>query len=109
ADRYAIGFTGMGHLPAGVHAIAIGLGDGPFVEPSHENVASAAYPLSRVFYIALAPRPGQPLPAPLDTFVRFLLSAEGQGVVLDHGVFLPLRATQAAQARGMLPDSVLSC
>jgi phosphate transport system substrate-binding protein len=104
ADRFAIGFTGMGHLASGVHAIAIGPGKGvPLLEPSHDNVASAAYPLSRVFYLAVARRPGQLLPAPLDAFVRFLLSSEGQRIVLSHGVFLPLRESQAANARRMLP------
>ena len=105
ADPYAIGITGMGHLAPGVRAIAIGPRSGSLFEPTYENVARADYPLSRVFYLAVARRPGQPLPAPLDAFVRFLLSREAQGIVLDHGVFLPLRAGQVAASRRMLPES----
>ena len=105
-DPYAIGFTGMGHLSPDVRAIAIGPGNGASpVEASYENVASAAYPLSRVFYLAVAKRPGESLPAPLDALVRFLLSREGQGIVLAHGVFLPLRAAQANGARTLLLPS----
>jgi phosphate transport system substrate-binding protein len=94
----------MGHLAPGVRAIGIApQARAPLLEPSYENVARAAYPLSRVFYLAVARKPGQPLPAPLDAFLRFLLSREGQSVVLSHGVFLPLRAAQAEEARRMLP------
>jgi phosphate transport system substrate-binding protein len=104
ADPQAIGLTGMGHLAPGVRAIGIApQARAPLLEPSYENVARAAYPLSRVFYLAVARKPGQPLPAPLDAFLRFLLSREGQSVVLSHGVFLPLRAAQAEEARRMLP------
>lgn len=95
ADRYAIGFTGMGHLPKGAKAVAIAESDnGPFYDPSYENVARAQYPLSRVVYIALAKKPGQPVAPALAEFVRFLLSKQGQQIVLDQGILLPLRAPQ---------------
>ena len=104
ADPLAIGFTAMGHLVPGVRPIGIGLRaeSGP-IEPTYENVARALYPLSRVFYLVVAPAPGRPLAPALDAFVRFLVSREGQAVVLAHGVFLPLRAAQAEAARRMLP------
>ena len=106
ADRFAIGFTAMGHLVPGVRAIAIApRAGGPYLEPGYENVARAIYPLSRVFHIVVARKPGEPLAAPLAAFVRFLLSREGQREVLQHGVFLPLRAEQAAAASGLLPES----
>jgi phosphate transport system substrate-binding protein len=103
-DPLAIGITAAGHLAPGVRPLAIAPGTGAQpIEPSYENVARATYPLSRVFYLVVARKPGQPLSPPLDAFVRFLLSREGQAVVLAHGVFLPLRATQADDARRMLP------
>lgn len=103
-DPLAIGFTGMGHLSPEVRAIALSPRAGmPFIEPTYENVARADYPLSRLFYLVIAPKPGQPLAPALDAFARFLLSREGQAVVLSEGVFLPLRAAQVQTARQLLP------
>ena len=103
ADRYAIGFTGMGHLLAGTRTVALARDErGPFQEASYENVARADYPLSRVLYLIVAKRPGKPLPPALEALARFLLSREGQRVVLEQGVFLPLRASQAADSMRLL-------
>jgi phosphate transport system substrate-binding protein len=103
ANPYAIGFTGMGHLVAGTKTIALAAEAGaPFYEASYENIARADFPLSRVFYLVVAKKPGQPLSPALSAFTRFLLSHEGQRVVLDQGVFLPLRASQAAQSLRLL-------
>jgi phosphate transport system substrate-binding protein len=111
ADPLAIGITAMGHLAPGVRPLAIAPRTGAQpIEPSYENVARATYPLSRVFYLVLAHKPGEALSPPLDALVRFLLSRDGQQAVLAHGVFLPLRATQADAARRMLPaTSAATC
>src|SRR5207249_6199309 len=64
ADPAAIGFTALGHLVPGVRAIAVAReADAPFHEPTYENVARAAYPLSRVFYLVVARKPGERLAA----------------------------------------------
>ncbi len=103
ADRFAIGFTAMGHLLPGIRAIPVAPRAGePYVEPSYENVSSAQYPLSRVWHLVVARKPGQSLAAPLAAFAGFLLSREGQQEVLAQGVFLPLRAEQAAAAAKLL-------
>ncbi len=109
ADRYAIGFTGMGHLTAGTKTVALAAeAGGPFLEASHENVASASYPLSRVFYIVVARRPGERIAPSLDAFIRFLLSREGQREVLEQGVFIPLRAAQAKDSAAMIGAATCS-
>ena len=105
-DPYAIGFTGMGHLAAGIRTVPLALdADKPFVDASYENVALARYPLSRVADIVLTRWPGRPLDPALREFVRFILSREGQQIALDQGVMLPLRATQADDARRLLAAS----
>ena len=38
----------------------------------------------------------------LEEFLKFILSREGQQIILDQAVFLPLRAGQAATSRAML-------
>jgi phosphate transport system substrate-binding protein len=43
--------------------------------------------------------PGQALPPALDELLRFILSRDGQQVVLDHARYVPLRARQAQSSR----------
>jgi len=98
-DRYAMGVNKLAyHLPTN-HALAIGAtAGGPYHEASYEAVANATYPLTRVIDLHLDQPPGKTLPPVMAQFVRFILSREGQQVVLDQGVLLPLRAHQAAQS-----------
>ena len=98
-DPNAIGYTGMAYLNAPVRILPIrAASTGPALAPSYENVASAAYPLSRLIYLNLNRPPGEPVPAAIAEFVRFILSAQGQQLVLEHGVFLPLRAKQVVES-----------
>jgi phosphate transport system substrate-binding protein len=102
-DRYALGYSGLAYLDAGVKVLALGeQAGGPFHSPSYENVARAIYPLSRLVFFNTNRPPGKPLRPGLAEFVRFILGTQGQQTVLDEAVFLPLRAAQAAQARALL-------
>jgi phosphate transport system substrate-binding protein len=102
-DPYALGYTGMAYLDAPVKTVALAAEPaGPFYPPSYEAVASARYPLSRLIYFNVNKQPGSPLPPAVAEFLRFVLSREGQALVLKEGVFLPLRAGQADAARGLL-------
>jgi phosphate transport system substrate-binding protein len=109
-DRYGIGYCGLSDVDAGVRILPLGESDdGPFYAPTYENVASAAYPLSRLLYFATNKPPGEPLDPVLAELLRFILSRQGQQVVLEHAVYLPLRSEQAADARadmnGATPSS----
>jgi phosphate transport system substrate-binding protein len=104
ANPYAVGFTGLGHLVPGVRAIAISEGGGA-IAPTYEDVSLGRYPLARVGYIALSRKPGQPIAPALQEFVRFILSKEGQQIVLDQGIMLPLRTQQVEAARRQLSES----
>ena len=102
-DRFAIGYTGMAYLDAPVKALALGeTAVGPFYPPSYEAVASADYPLSRLIYFNVNKAPGKPLPPAIEEFLRFVLSRDGQALVREEAVFLPLRARQADAARVLL-------
>jgi phosphate transport system substrate-binding protein len=46
--------------------------------------------------------PTKPLNPLLAEFLRFILSREGQQIVLDHAIFLPLRGAQSASSRVLL-------
>ncbi len=103
ADRYAIGYSGVAYLDAGVKVIPVAAKAGdPLQAPSYENVALATYPLSRITFFNVNKAPGKPLDPALEEFLRFVLSREGQQVVLDHARYIPLRANQAQDARALL-------
>ena len=102
-DRYAIGYSGMAYLDQGVRVLPLVANPGdPPQAPTYENVALATYPLSRLTFFNTNKRPGKPLPPAIDEFLRFVLSREGQQVVLDHAIYLPLRAQQVQDSRALL-------
>ena len=102
-DRYAIGYTGVAYVDAPVKMLALGENEsGPFVAPSYENVARATYPLSRLIFFNVNKAPGKALDPALAEFLRFVLSREGQQIVRDQALYLPLRANQVASARALL-------
>ena len=101
-DRYGIGYSGLAYLDAEVKLLALGKTKaGPFVPPSYEAVARAEYPLSRLIFLNLNRAPGKPLPPALSEFLRFIVSREGQQLVRDQGLYMPLRAAQAADSRAL--------
>ena len=102
-DRYGIGYSGIAYIDAPVKMIPVVAkpGDAPQAA-TYENVALATYPLSRLIFFNVNKAPGKPLPPVLDEFVRFMLSREGQQVVLDHARYIPLRANQVQDARALL-------
>ena len=67
----------------------------PFVTPSAQTFFDSSYPLHNGAYIYLNRVPGQPLGAREKEFVRFLLSREGQQIIADNRLFIPLSADQA--------------
>jgi phosphate transport system substrate-binding protein len=102
-DRYAIGYSGVAYIDVGVKLLALGEhADGPFYAPDYENVARATYPLSRLVFFNTNKAPGKPLNPVIEEFLRFVLSREGQQIVRDQAIYLPLRSEQAQRSRGLL-------
>jgi phosphate transport system substrate-binding protein len=89
-DRYAIGYSGIGYSTAGVRSVPIAKKDGgPFVSADVEHVLNGTYPLGRYLYIYFNKAPNRPLDPLTKEFLTFVLSKEGQEVVIKDG-FLPL-------------------
>lgn len=59
-NPYAVGFTGLGHLVAGVKAIAISDWGTP-IAPTYEDVSLGRYPFSRIGYLLLSRTKGPPV------------------------------------------------
>lgn len=103
ADRYGIGYTGVAYVDAAVKMVAVSPGQaGPYYSATYENVARAIYPLTRLIYFNTNKARDKPLNPALQEFLRFILSREGQQVILDQGIFIPLRADQASGFRSLL-------
>jgi phosphate transport system substrate-binding protein len=64
---------------------------GTCYEPNVQNVYSHKYPFSRFVYIYVNKPPGKPLPPKVKEFLKLVLSKEGQQVVADERVFIPLQ------------------
>lgn len=99
ADPGALGYTGLSAIDSEVKFVPVSVNSqGPFLTPTYENVASAAYPLSRVIYLNANSKPGTGLDPALREFLRFILSRDGQAVVRNHAIYLPLRAKQVDES-----------
>ena len=104
-DRYAIGYAGLAYINDGIKLLSLAEDEkGPFHPPSYEEVALATFPLSRLVYCNVNRPKGKALSPALDEFIRFILSKEGQQVVLDQKTYLPLRASQAEHSRALLTN-----
>jgi phosphate transport system substrate-binding protein len=103
ADTYGIGYSGLAYIDAPVKMLPLSESKGgPYYAPTYENVAQATYPLSRLVYFNVNRSPGKELNPAVEEFVKFILSREGQQIVLNQAIFLPLRESQAESSRAML-------
>jgi len=105
-DRYGIGYSGLAYIDVGVKVLPLGeTKAGPFYPPTYDNVARATYPLSRLIFFNTNKPPQKPLNPAIEEFLRFILSREGQQIVLNHALYLPLRSEQANAARAMMASN----
>ncbi len=102
ADPDGIGYAGLAFVDAPVKMLALGEGGHDYA-PTYTNVALARYPLSRLVYANLNVAPGARMNPALQEFLRFILSRQGQKIVRDQGIFLPLRAFQAQAGAALAP------
>lgn len=102
-DRHAIAITGLGHLPPGTRAVAISAtAGGAAVAPDYREVIRGRYPFSRTVDMIVPRQPGGTVAPAVEEFLRFILSRDGQAVVAEQGVFLPLRAGQVERSLALL-------
>jgi phosphate transport system substrate-binding protein len=102
-DRYALAYDGLAYLDKPVKVLAVGpSADGPFWAPSYENVATAAYPLSRLIFFNANKAPGKPLDPAVEEFLRFVLSRQGQAIVQQQNLYIPLRGAQVQTGLALL-------
>ncbi len=101
-DPAGIGYSGVGYLTSGVKALALSKKDGaPAYPPTYDNVLAGKYPLARMLYINVVKEPGKPLPKLIAEFLKFVLSREGQEIVVKDG-YMPLPARVAEKQLKLL-------
>ncbi|ABE60612.1 phosphate ABC transporter substrate-binding protein, PhoT family [Chromohalobacter israelensis DSM 3043] len=100
-SREAIGYAGLGYPTAMVKVVALRDDRGTPRLPTHDNVVSGRYPLTRPLYLYVNLAPGESLPPLERAFFDLVLSPEGQAVVARQG-FVPLPESRLASARRAL-------
>lgn len=103
-DRYGIGYSGIGYATSGVRAVPLASADGqPAVSATSENAANGSYPLARFLHIYVNKAPGKKLDRLTSEYLKFVVSAQGQRVIIKAG-FDPIDAATAAAQLEKLGD-----
>jgi phosphate transport system substrate-binding protein len=101
-DPYGIGYSGIGYRTSGVKTLALASEPGgTYATTDAEEVYAGRYPLARYLYVYVNKRPGAKLDKLTGEFLRFVLSREGQAVVVKDG-YLPLAPAVLAAERAKL-------
>lgn len=101
-DRAGIGYSGVGYVTSEVKALPLTkkAGEKP-AAPTFENALAGKYPLGRTLYIYVAKKPNEALPQLTQEFLKFVLSKEGQAIVVKDG-YGELPTTVIAKQRKLL-------
>ena len=95
-DMGGIGYSGIGYKTSGVKALALSQKGGEYYEPTYDNVLAGKYPLGRMLYVYVAKEPNKPMDKLTAEFLKFVLSKEGQEIVIKDG-YLPMTASLVKQ------------
>ena len=85
-DRAGIGYSGIGDKTSEVRAIPLAkTHEERLAAPTFENALDGSYPLGRTLYVYVAKRPNEPLQPLVSEFLKYVLSKEGQQIVIKDG------------------------
>ncbi len=102
-DRNGAGYSGIGYTTSGVRPIPLVKEGSDYVEPTYENVASGKYPLSRFLYVYVNKEPNRVLDPLTKEFLKFVLSKEGQEIVVKDGYY-PMSAKLVNEDRAAMEE-----
>ena len=103
-DLGAIGYSGIGYKTSGVRAVPLGKKEGKYVEATYENCVTGDYPLARFLYVYVNKKPGKALDPLTLEFLEFVLSKQGQEIVIKDGYF-PLTKEAQSEAHSAISIS----
>jgi phosphate transport system substrate-binding protein len=97
-DRYGITYGSVAFLTPRVKALPLAAKPGgPFVAPTLETVQDKSYPLSREVYYLANRAPGKTIGPLFREYLRFVVSRDGQELVMKDGKYLPLTAEMSRE------------
>lgn len=97
SELSAIGYSGIGYKTSGVKALALAEKAGqPLVEATYANCLSGTYPLARYLFVYVNKAPSKDMDKLTSEFMTFVLSKQGQEIVIKDGYF-PLPAAVAEE------------
>ncbi len=99
SDKYGIGYSGIGYKTADVRAVPLGKKEGDYYEANAENAYSGKYPLARFLYVYVNKNPNQSLDPLRAEFIRYVLSKQGQQIVLKDGFYPVSKALSDADLK----------
>ena len=98
-DLGGIGYSGIGYRTSGVRAVELAkTAEKGCFSPSLENVVGKKYPLGRYLYLYVNKKPNEALDPLRLEFLKYVLSRQGQRIVVKDG-YLPLPASKVAELR----------
>jgi phosphate transport system substrate-binding protein len=87
SDAAGVGYSGIGYLTSGVKVLPLAGDDGVAYGLNYENCLDGSYPLARFLHIYVNKKPGQSLDKLTYEFIRFILSQQGQEIVIKDGYY----------------------
>jgi phosphate transport system substrate-binding protein len=101
-DAFAMGYSGIGYKTSGVKTLRLAkTAAAGFFGTDAATVLAGKYPLSRFLYVYVNQPPNKPLDPLVHELIKYVLSQEGQLVVVKDG-FMPLPAKVADEGRKAL-------
>ena len=98
-DKFAIGYSGIGYKTSEVRAVPISrTTGGQAFEANYDNALTGKYPIARFLYIYVNLDPHKPADPLIQQFMAFVLSKQGQEIVVKDGYFPLIPKMQAEQA-----------
>jgi len=102
ADKFGMGYSGIGYVTADVKALAVSNPKGDTKEafaPTAENAYSGDYPLARFLFMYINAKPGTGATPIVQEFVKLIASQQGQQTVVKDGYFPLTKKTADEQIK----------
>ena len=87
ADKFAMGYSGIGYRTADVRPLAVSGRDGQCQEPSQANAYQDKYAITRFLYIYVNKNPSVALDPLRGEFLKYVLSGTGQEDTVKDGYY----------------------
>ena len=98
-DKFAIGYSGIGYKTSEVRAVPIArTTGGQAFEANYANALNGKYPIARFLYIYVNQDPKKPADPLIQQFMTFVLSKQGQEIVIKDGYYPLIPKMQQAEA-----------